>query len=263
MSFSKSQATLARHVRMLASALALFSACTRSVDPCGQGTRWDYADQQCVRDDAQGDGDGGIAQPTSPADDSGVQNEDAGTDADMDADIDIVPDASAPPMPDASGQPDRPPPPDADTAPDANDELPDGAVPAVLCDTDDHEAWQDFHTSGGLIQAIAGCIASNPFCALGVCPLDDCLRETAGVLDCQACVTAEVECVATYCLAACGSKGTDDRCRACACSNDCVAAYNACNGGKALNVCEDCHGLDCGYALAPALIMVVVGGLLL
>lgn len=248
------------------SAAALLSACTPAItDPCEKGSRWSYAKKQCVRDHKFDDDE----DPTDTRDASVTPNH-------GDASIPIEP----PEMPtdagedggDANAQPEAGPSPT--DPPDAADIfLPDagqtdasvedaGLPPGPLCTAEDQAAWGDFHLSGALLSSIASCF--EPSCVLGgACPMDECLASTAGVLGCQECVTAEVECMAARCIAACSGSGSEDRCRACACANGCVDAFDSCNGGEALNVCEDCHGLQCGYSLSPALIMVVVRGLLL
>jgi hypothetical protein len=77
-------------------------------------------------------------------------------------------------------------------------------------------------------------------------------------------VRAEVACVAKSCTKACGASSNDDACRACACENGCVDAFDQC-AGEALDVCADCDGKTCSNmsVLRPELIMVIVNQVLL
>jgi hypothetical protein len=139
---------------------------------------------------------------------------------------------------------------------------PDGGY-SPECSADDLAAWQAFHLSTDLVQEIGDCIAADPSCLLGSCPLDDCLRQQAGVVGCQDCVRAEVRCVADACTDACGTSDGNDACRACVCAHGCVDTFQTC-AGTTLDVCSDCNGTTCANtSLSPALIMVIVNSVLL
>jgi|GEM_PF-3886496 len=249
--------------------LLSLQACIQVVDPCLEGSRWSESAQACVHTestDASTSGDdredSGTMDGSSQVD--GAMVEQGGPDAStaMDAHVDTSSDAS--PMLDAAGDATT----DAnavhqDAAPtDSQAPEPDSSTPqeSPSCSDEDEAAWRDFHLSGELINAIKECYAGNASCLLGLCPLDDCLRQKAQVKTCNACVTSEVECMVAHCVSDCGSNDTNDRCRACACAQGCVTQFNSC-APTPIDVCTDCQGDTCinQSLLPPELIMVIVG----
>ena len=190
------------------------------------------------------------SSPADAADDSSP--DDATT---PDADLDATLDASDQ---DATIDADTPDASDASTAPDADADAP------LACTLEDQATWRAFHLSGEVVPAVGECLAANAIsCSKGMCPLDDCLREKAHVSTCEDCVSAEIQCLFAHCKADCGANDTDDTCRACACRNNCIAAFDSC-AGEPLDVCADCNETTCANVsfLSPELIMVVVSPLL-
>lgn len=235
------------------------AACSRTLDPCGEGTYRDGNRCVAVRSDAAppsvgGDDSGGLpslpdAGGVSPPTDAAARMDasrdlpDAATDASAEAGADASVDASTP---DASG--------DAST--------PDAGADAS-CFGQDIADWADFHLSEGLVDSLLDCASFQTVCAPTTCTMGQCLRLHARVTSCEPCVAAEAACVATSCRQACGVGGNDDGCRACACTNGCTTLFGAC-AGTSLDVCADCSATTCVRAsvLPPELIMVIVDGLL-
>lgn len=262
----------------LAFALVGLLACAREYDPCPAGSMKSPANDRCVAI-GQAMSDAGVlsadAAPhpaPNPLVDASMPYEsiDAALDAALgagdamtagdsagptqDGKVPVAPDASAADgsarTGDASNLPDA-----AASAGDAASDA--GAAPA--CSTEDLAAWRAFHLSDQLTSAIAACFAADPSCLTGSCPLDTCLREKAQVNECDSCVQGETECMATHCLGPCGSSGSDDACRACACAKGCTAIFDSC-AGEALDVCADCDGTTCSLmsVLPPEQIMAIV-----
>jgi len=251
--------------RLVLAALAGVSAvaCTRTFDPCGEGTY--RQGNRCVAI--------GVDAARGPA----MPPPDAGTTPDV---LDAA-EADAEDAAHAAG--DAQPAPDATLAAEAGldaaladaqtndaqgadaqlgDAGQDDAGPA-LCYGPDIARWADFHLNEGLAEAAQDCAGFKTACAPGTCSTDECLRLQAGVTSCNSCVSAEAACLASACRSACGVSGDDDRCRACACASGCVDLFAACANSQ-LDVCADCTATTCVRAslLSPALIMVVVDGML-
>lgn len=234
------------------------AACIREVDPCPEGTRYSKSLLGCTdgavegRPSESGNETGGMLDAgDNPAIDAGIVPDgsyDAGMESSSGDDAAVD-----------SGERDAGDGGDHDDAGDAGERDAGDAETPVACSLDDEAAWREFHLSGKVVQAVGECIALYPLaCAKKMCPLDDCLREKAGVTSCHECVTTEVQCLLDQCASACGANDTDDACRACACAKGCVEQFDGC-AQEPLDVCSDCDGTTCANAsLSPALIMVIV-----
>jgi hypothetical protein len=283
----------------LSALLLLVGACTRSRDPCPRGRVGE--DDRCVSEDGmvQGDADADEVIPVDAGrphrsdgavnlpDAEGLQpsdgempeasrEPDSGADASSRYDSAIIPvDATSLPH-DGSASDAR-----ADGSHDANQES-DSAEAAVdasndaeapvadadagpapdECSGPDLAAWRAFQASGALSTTLVTCFARDPACALGACDVMGCLRASAGVDHCVACVADETRCTLTQCPE-CNSSSPTESCRACACREGCIGGGSACGMGPR-DICADCSEAACGNfsALDPALIMVVVEGAL-
>lgn len=263
---------------MLAVAMSGVLACAREYDPCPAGSMKSPANDRCVAIDQAMPDAGVLAVDAGPrrapnllADASMPhQSIDAALDASLDVgDAMTVGDSAAknrdgkvPDVPDASAADGSAQAADASNLPDATASAGDAASDAgaaPVCSTEDLTAWRAFHLSDQLTSAIAACFAADPSCLTGSCPLDTCLREKAQVKGCESCVEGETECMATHCLGPCGSSGSDDACRACACAKGCTGIFDGC-AGAALDVCADCDGSTCSLmsVLPPEQIIVIV-----
>jgi hypothetical protein len=129
----------------------------------------------------------------------------------------------------------------------------------MACDSDDIADWKAFHTQQGMVQQILSC-AGNPTCDGLPCEFDACMRAAADVQSCDRCVADEASCMFSACAEACGARGSDDQCRACACENGCTDAFATCSGADMADVCADCSGDTCTNmsVLSPELIMVIL-----
>jgi len=137
-------------------------------------------------------------------------------------------------------------------------DMPDGG--ASLCGPEDFEAWIDAHRAIDLNARLSAC-ALDPTCEGEPCSLEACLRDYAGVVDCQACAQQEIGCVAASCRSECSGSSTSDRCRFCICEASCLGRFEACAGMEAA-LCERCDPSTerCQpFVLPPALIMVITG----
>jgi hypothetical protein len=182
-----------------------------------------------------------MIDPPAPAQDAGRDAQveppwkpDAGHDGDVDAGPDAGRDAATPAD---AGEPDA----------------------GIVCEPDDIADWKQFHTTPGLVHAILSCNA-KPLCAGQPCEVIACIRSAAQVQACDLCVADEASCMFMACGAACGARGNDEKCRACACANGCTEAFGSCAGAAMDEVCADCDGSSCSNmsVLPPELIMVIL-----
>jgi hypothetical protein len=163
------------------------SACIAGVDPCPPGMRASRSEGVCVCTDPNAsacrvdaaslppDGDtpdsGNASRDAQPSLDASEARDGAAEDASMlDA---ALADASTH---DAALADAASPNPSVDASTDAGD-----ASMSLACPSEDQQLWSDYHLSADLVSSIRGCISANPLCALGLCPLDRCLREFAGL----------------------------------------------------------------------------------
>lgn len=114
----------------------------------------------------------------------------------------------------------------------------DAAPPA--CSANDLDAWRTIHLGDELVASIATCSASA--CTSTPCDVASCIGAAAGMVACDACVSAEADCATRRCANAC-TRATDAECRACLCEARCVDAFERCVGTE-LDVCADAHGRD-------------------
>lgn len=263
-----------RAVLVLFLSLAVGTACTNDLDPCPEGASlagdrcaiqgaampqdagkpsgsMDAAPEGGGEDDAALDGGDASEMET----DAATPEQDADLDAaELDADgneLDAQADATPAPLPDAASDS------ATDAASDAAVDAGDGA--ANLCEAEDVARWYDFHLSSVLVTSIGSCWRTEPGCSSDSCPMLACLQQNLGIRGCETCIAEEAACVAAACAERCGASTDNESCRACACSNGCVLAFEACTGAT-LDVCADCDETTCANMsrLPPELIMAVL-----
>jgi hypothetical protein len=232
---------------LLVGALAL-AGCTRAVDPCGAG-------MYRVEDRCMSYSPDAAKLPARV----GALPEPDFADASLDAsDQDAEPQDAQ--LRDAQPQ-------DASSDATASSDAPVDAAEPQTCYPQDRSRWQEFHLSAQLASAIFGC-AWPPICSTRSCPNEQCLRVQVGVTSCSDCVAAETECILSECRRECGIASTSDSCRACLCSNGCLARFDQCARTNSDAICNGCTEMTCIVApdpppaLPPELIMVVIDGLL-
>lgn len=117
--------------------------------------------------------------------------------------------------------------------------------PEPRCAEAEREAWSRFLRRPDLVDALLRC-TSAANCGGSACSMRQCIETIAGAPTCQA--GLDVECLVLECAQACGSSGSSERCRFCACETGCHS-----DGA-------DCHHCDvdaarCApFSLPPAVV---------
>ena len=99
--------------------------------------------------------------------------------------------------------------------PDAGQERPEPG-----CAEAERRAWSRFLRRPDLVDALLRC-TSAASCGASACSVRQCIETIAGAPTCQA--GLDVECLVLECAEACGSSGSSERCRFCACEAGCHA----------------------------------------
>jgi hypothetical protein len=127
----------------------------------------------------------------------------------------------------------------------------------AACSADAVALWSAAHVNPWLVTVIHGCVTGTSCAGGPPCELASCLRDSAGVEGCVACVEREVACISRECADDCGPADSAESCLACMCARGCAQEFEDC-AGVTVGACPECPEVGCGPPpLSPALIIVI------